>query len=463
MPSAAAAAVLRRTASHLLDSAPAAAPAPTAAAAVAAEPPAPPRSERAAGAAAEERRRLLSDAEVADFVRTGIHVLPLQEELGAAYHADVNEKVVKLWSNGGMFRFGNNIYPGVPELAGVLQAPSVRGALTSVLGKDYVMHAHRALHLYEGMGNDQGFHQDTPEGHGPIRFHRNRWAMILYYPCGATEGMGPTGVLPGGHFFQADPKEQPTVGETLGASLQLHQRLLTVPANQGTAVLIHFHTWHRGTKRLLEIEEANPRRPMIKFQFFAASDPLEPSWAHDPASSAALDPFGNVDAPRYTKSIWEDSLAWMKGAPSPTSTGLDAGERAALIETISTAGVEHEQARIGAAYTLGQAAKGGDQLALEALQSALRTSAEVAVLTTDAEGGKFAGIIGDPGDQSLAIHRAGIWGLAAAGDAATSSLVAMLGSGDVGVVQRAAHALSESCEHPDCQVRSASKTFVIRS
>ena len=154
MPSAAAAAGLRRTASHLLDSAPAAAPAPTAAAAVAAEPPAPPRSERAAGAAAEERRRLLSDAEVADFVRTGIHVLPLQEELGAAYHADVNEKVVKLWSNGGMFRFGNNIYPGVPELAGVLQAPSVRGALTSVLGKDYVMHAHRALHLYEGMGND---------------------------------------------------------------------------------------------------------------------------------------------------------------------------------------------------------------------------------------------------------------------------------------------------------------------
>jgi hypothetical protein len=67
--------------------------------------------------------------------------------------------------------------------------------------------------------------------------------MILYYPCGATEAMGPTGVLPGSQYFQADPNEQPTVGKTLGASLQLHQRLLTLPPNQGTAVLVHFHTW----------------------------------------------------------------------------------------------------------------------------------------------------------------------------------------------------------------------------
>ena len=40
-------------------------------------------------------------------------------------------------------------------------ATVLRGALTSVLGKDYVMHAHRALHLYQDMGNDQGFHQVT--------------------------------------------------------------------------------------------------------------------------------------------------------------------------------------------------------------------------------------------------------------------------------------------------------------
>ena len=50
------------------------------------------------------------------------------------------------------------------------------------------------------------------------------------------------------------------MGETLGSSLGLHQRLLTAPPNQGAAVLIHFHTWHRGTKRLLEIDDSNPRR-----------------------------------------------------------------------------------------------------------------------------------------------------------------------------------------------------------
>ena len=166
--------------------------------------------------ATDERKMLLTDAQIADYVRTGIHVLPLQEELGAAYHDDVNKKVVGLWSNGGTSRcvecngcrefagklqshgrvhavvgtpccdyawraahvtdrlpsagrFGNNIYPGVPELAGVLQTPSVRGALTSILGEDYCMHAHRALHLYEGMGNEQGFHQGDERRHMAIQ------------------------------------------------------------------------------------------------------------------------------------------------------------------------------------------------------------------------------------------------------------------------------------------------------
>ena len=108
-----------------------------------------------------EELNLLDDAAVQDYIRTGVHVLPLEQELGADYHADVNEKIISL-AGGNMFQFGaNNIYPAVPELVGVLQAPSVRGALTSVLGKDYVMHAHRALHLYQDMGSDQGFHQVT--------------------------------------------------------------------------------------------------------------------------------------------------------------------------------------------------------------------------------------------------------------------------------------------------------------
>ena len=68
---------------------------------------------------------------------------------------------------------------------------------------------------------------------------------------------------------------------------------------------------------------------MVKFQFFAPSDPLEPSWAHDPSSPASTTPFGNVDAPETTKAIWEDSLAWMKGEPSPVRTEL--GDVAELV------------------------------------------------------------------------------------------------------------------------------------
>jgi hypothetical protein len=39
----------------------------------------------------------------------GIHVLPLHEELGAAYHADVNQKVTALWSGTtGDVKFGQH-------------------------------------------------------------------------------------------------------------------------------------------------------------------------------------------------------------------------------------------------------------------------------------------------------------------------------------------------------------------
>ena len=132
---------------------------------------------------------------------------------------------------------------------------------------------------------------------------------------------------------------------------------------------------------------------MIKFQFFAASDPRAPSWDHRPGSQAALDPFGNIDAPATTKAIWEDSLAWMKGAPSPTGAVLDAAQLSALVETVKMPSVEQEQARIGAAYTLGQSAKGGDDRALEFLFQALLTPGKVEVRTTDRQGGKFAGIV----------------------------------------------------------------------
>ena len=61
----------------------------------------------------------------------------------------------------------NNILPMVPELYEVLFAPQVRGALTSILGNDYVLHTHRYCHtnfpaepLENGQGLTMSLHKD---------------------------------------------------------------------------------------------------------------------------------------------------------------------------------------------------------------------------------------------------------------------------------------------------------------
>ena len=44
------------------------------------------------------------------------------------------------------YQVGNNIYPAIPELRSVLYSRTVKGAVTSILGENYCMHAHRVLY-----------------------------------------------------------------------------------------------------------------------------------------------------------------------------------------------------------------------------------------------------------------------------------------------------------------------------
>jgi hypothetical protein len=144
--------------------------------------------------------KLLTDTQIVEFIKSGFVVLPLNE-LSADFHAQCADSIMEPWERNGRNNnwIGNNIYPGNANLGSVLATPTVRGALTSVLGPDYAMHLHRALHV--SGGNDQGFHKDTPEGGGPVRHMRPRWAMIMYYPAGSTVDMGPTCILPGGQYL----------------------------------------------------------------------------------------------------------------------------------------------------------------------------------------------------------------------------------------------------------------------
>ena len=96
---------------------------------------------------AERAPTLLSDSQMIEFVKNGFVVLPLPE-LSPEYHAKCADSIMNPWEKNDRNNnwIGNNIYPANADLGPVLATPTVRGALSSVLGPDYAFHAHRALH-----------------------------------------------------------------------------------------------------------------------------------------------------------------------------------------------------------------------------------------------------------------------------------------------------------------------------
>ena len=113
--------------------------------------------------------------------RTGICCL--QTQLPESFHRAIYERFDTLIGDDAKLNPGNNLLPAVPELNRIFADPVVRGALTSVVGPDYVMHPHRALHNNPPGSDAQRMHKDSYWGYlRRVRNHRCRWAMIMYVP-----------------------------------------------------------------------------------------------------------------------------------------------------------------------------------------------------------------------------------------------------------------------------------------
>ena len=70
----------------------------------------------------------------------GYMIIPVTD-LETEFHEGIYQKAKTLYraEDGGGVDFGNNVFPAVPDIGKIYQAPSVVGALSSVLGDDYVM------------------------------------------------------------------------------------------------------------------------------------------------------------------------------------------------------------------------------------------------------------------------------------------------------------------------------------
>lgn len=185
----------------------------------------------------------------------------------------------------------NNILPMVPELKDVLDAPEVRGALTSLLGHNYVLHAHRHCHpnfptelKAEGQGLLMAIHKDGHAGGKRPRHRLPRWLILFYFPQDCPIEQGPTCVIPGNQYLRDYASEPvgntstiiPEAREdgTCGLPERFYNRTLLPCAGElGTVWLLHFDIEH---SVLLNISKKV--RYGMKFVFMRTEEPDEPVW-----------------------------------------------------------------------------------------------------------------------------------------------------------------------------------------
>ena len=376
---------------------------------------------------------LLDDAQMQRFIAHGY--LLLKTQLSESFHQDIYARFDALIGAEAKANPGNNLLPAVPELNQVFADPVVRGALTSVVGPDYVMHPHRALHNNPPGSDAQRFHKDSYWGYlRRVRNHRARWVMIMYVPQATPLPRGPTGVIPGSQYQMQRPDEaiMPEVAGCLEA---------------GGFLLIHYDIWHRKMKNFTD-----DKRFMMKFEFIRMQAPEAPSWNHtDPAWRLA-------DLPGIDLSpVWRRQWDWLRAAaPAPWTAASAAGAgladpdprsrlrainaiaadpgsvRAHLPELAAALHDGFEPVAVDAAYALANA--GAD--ALPALLDVLRQDHG-----EDPDGNQSShdGSLPDPGRPA----RSAAYGLVEIGRPAVPALLTLLAQGGPHVRKLAAFALGE--------------------
>ena len=383
---------------------------------------------------------LLGDEEMQQFIAEGY--LTLKSSLPVSLHQDIYQRTEEVFAKEG--NPGNNILPRIPALQQVFDDPVIRGALASVVGPDYIMHVHRHCHINRPGSQGGGWHKDSYWGYRKVRYHRNRWVMIFYYPQDVTLENGPTAVMPGTHYYNdraADEKDE---------------RHLPVCGEAGTCTLVHFDLWHRA---MANSTDAN--RYMMKFQFTRLGEPSRPSWN---IQSAEWPANGSLPSTKH-RVVWSRIWDWHAGSQSRAEAN---GQIEQLIESLKGTLAQ----RLAATNALG-ALREKAAPALDALLGALGDEAEPVCLNAayalGAVGAAAVGpLLAALDDEREPVREHAAYALGVVGEVAVPALIAALGDerphvrgfaayalGDMGARAgaAAAAALCALCSDPDAWVR----------
>jgi hypothetical protein len=336
---------------------------------------------------------LLTDEQMRKFITEGF--LILKTDFPAEFHKKLMDEMEQVYEKEG--NPGNNVLPRIGDLHKVFDHPAITGALTSILGADYMLHTHRAVH-YNANANPGGWHKDSYWGYKKIRNHHPWWAMIMYFPQDTPVELGPTGVMPGtqnyeSRVFQSDDTKE--------------ERLASGEA--GTFAVIHYDIWHRATSNLKGMS-----RFMLKFEFTRTQVPESPTWNQLEKEwkqpSSLYTPFARHDA------MWKESWNWLSGEiGSLADTASDDVD--IINELMGKLIDEYEPNALNAAYDL--ACRGGR--GVEALLEGLH-------------------------HNNISVSRLCAYGLSVSGEKSISGLIGALQSEREETVSHAVFALGE-CRH----------------
>ena len=366
---------------------------------------------------------LFNDEQMRDFIANGY--VTVKTELPRSVHETIYRKTQEFSEKEG--NLGNNILPRVPELQAVFDDPAVRGAFTSILGKNFVMHSHRHPHRNGPHSGGQGFHKDSYWGHEKVRHHLPRWAMAFYYPQDTPVEIGPSAILSGTQYYSH------RITETNDGEVALY-------GEAGTVSIIHFDLWHRAMAN-----QTDKTRYMMKFQFIRLDEPEEPEWNVEDAewNSEGLDIEGNPAALKH-ETTWRHVWNWMKGNSNGNGSQHTNGNLAKHIEALSS---EDPAVRSGGADALGLLGESAAD-AVPMLSEALSDDYEPVRLNA----AYALGAMGEPAvsalidklhDENGTTQRMASYGLAAVGEPAVAVLCEAMDHENDEVRHQATYALAQ--------------------
>ena len=299
----------------------------------------------------------LTDEQMRDFIRNGY--VAVKTGHPREFHQDVWNQTEALFEEDG--NPGNNLMARIPAIRQILDDPAVDGALAGVLGNNYFVHPHRHCHYRPPHSEGQQIHRDS----FTRRRHRTRWLLAMYYPQDTTVEMGPTGVLPGTHYYNW------LVGP-IGLNMRLDTTEGEVPVvvEAGTVLMVHYDLWHRGMGN-----STDKKRYMMKFMFARIEEPQAPSWNSEDNEWAD-------DGDSALNGVWSHMWRWYSGAANngaPSANGN--GSIPGLIENIK---VDDETTCLASAYALGSMGEVAVPALIDAFQhdnEAVRRNASYALST----------------------------------------------------------------------------------